>query len=87
MQEVQERSERNIGNLHEISLNLFEAVKLTNENVNTISDTVEKLSDKVGELADAQKETDERLRETDERLNAVIFMAERFFSGENGKSG
>ena len=46
------------------------------------------------ELRESQKETAKRFRETakrfketDERLNAVILMAEKFFGGQNGKSG
>ncbi len=72
IQEIQKESEKRISVLERATVNLFNAMTKTNE-------TVDK-------LAVAQKETDERLRETDERLNAVIFMAEKFFSGNNGKS-
>ncbi len=45
---------------------------------------------KQGENIDKQgKEVDKLIaaqKETNERLNAVIFMAEKFFSGQNGKS-
>jgi len=44
------------------------------------------LAGKVDELVVTQNETGERLRETDERLNAVIFMMEKFLSGQNRKS-
>lgn len=41
--------------------------------------SIDALTADIGELREAQKETGER-------LNAVIFMAEKFFSGQNGKS-
>jgi len=44
-----------------------------------ISANIKDLSSDVKELREAQKETDER-------LNAVIFMAEKFFGGNNGTS-
>ncbi len=79
IQEIQKESEKRISVLERATVNLFNAIIKTNETVS--------------ELAVAQKETDarlretdERLRETDERLNAVIYMAEKFFSGNNGKS-
>ena len=86
VQEIQKESEKRIGILERASVNLFNALTKTNE-------TVDRLSEKIDKLADAQKETDERLRETDgrlretdERLNAVILMAEKFFSNRNGDS-
>ena len=86
IQEIQKESEKRTVVLERATVNLFNAMTKTNE-------TVDKLSEKVDKLAVAQKETDKRLRETDgrlretdERLNAVIFMAEKFFSGNNGKS-
>ena len=42
-------------------------------------DNIDKQGNEVDKLVAAQKETNER-------LNAVIFMAEKFFSGQNGKS-
>lgn len=45
---------------------------------------------KQGENIDKQGKDVDKLvaaqKETNERLNAVIFMAEKFFSGQNGKS-
>lgn len=45
---------------------------------------------KQGENIDKQGETIDKLvaaqKETNERLDAVIFMAEKYFSGQNGKS-
>jgi len=51
----------------------------TNKNISSVAEKVDLVTDKVDKLADFQKETDER-------LNAVILMAEKFFSGENGNS-
>lgn len=42
-----------------------------------INAKIDKLSARLNDLEISQKQTDER-------LNAVIMMAERFFSGENG---
>ncbi len=48
------------------------------------------LSVKQGESIDKQEKLVDKLvaaqKETKERLDAVIFMAEKFFSGQNGKS-
>jgi seryl-tRNA synthetase len=87
MQESQERSEKHIGNLQEAAITLLDAVKLTGNNIDNLSirvddltNTVDKLANTVDKLADAQVNTDER-------LNAVIFMAERYFSDkQNGNS-
>ncbi len=68
--EWQKNSETRIKNLEQVSVNLLEAVKQTNETVKEVSKNVE-------ELRAAQKDTDER-------LNAVIYMAEQFFSRGNG---
>lgn len=46
--------------------------------LNLYNTTVEQ-GKNIAELREAQKETDER-------LNAVIFMAEKFFNGNNGDS-
>lgn len=80
LQELHKDSTERIGTLERVSLNLY-------------NNSVEQ-GKLVGELREAQmeterrfKETDERLRDTDERLNIVILMAEKFFSGENGKGG
>lgn len=61
------------------TVNFYNALTETNENISLVADKVNLVSDKVDKLADLQKETDER-------LNAVILTAEKFFSGENGNS-
>lgn len=77
MQEANKDAEKRISVLERATVNLYNATTKTSE-------TVDKLAEKIDKLADSQKETDERLRETDERLNAVIFMVEKFLSGQNG---
>lgn len=72
MKEVQKEAEKRVSVLERVSLNLYNASVEQGKNIS--------------ELRESQKETDERLRETDERLNAVIYMAEKFFSGNNGDS-
>lgn len=68
----QKTTDKRFNALERATVNLY---NLTIE----ISANIKDLSLGVKELRDAQKETDER-------LNAVIFMAEKFFGGNNGKS-
>ena len=72
IQEMQKESEKRLNILERVSLNLY---NVTLEHTKQMT-----------ELRETQKEADEHLRETDERLNAVIFMAEKFFGSQNGKS-
>ena len=53
-------------------------VGLINDSFET-NGKIDKLSERINDLQILQ-------RQTDERLNAVILMAEKFFSGENGDS-
>lgn len=79
MKDVQKEAEKRVNVLERVSLNLYNTTVEQGKNI-------AQLTDDVKELRAAQKETDERLRETDERLNAVIVMAEKFFSRNNGNS-
>lgn len=79
IQKAQQKSEKRVATLEKVSSLVLKAVKQTNENVKELSKTVDGVSKNVDGLRIAQKETDER-------LNAVIFMAEKFFGGRNGKS-
>ena len=90
VQEEQKEATKRADVLEKISLNLYNT---SVEHHNTMVEqgkNIGLLTAEIREMRDAhrdaQKETDERFRETDERLNAVIFMAEKFFSGQNGKS-
>lgn len=79
MQETNKDAEKRISVLERATVNLYNATTKTSETIDKLADKVNVLADKVDKLADAQKETDER-------LNAVIFMVEKFLSGQNGKS-
>ena len=79
IQETQKEAEKRVNVLERVCLNLYNSSVEQGKNI-------AQLTEDIGELREAQKETDGRLRETDERLNAVIFMAEKFFGSQNGKS-
>ena len=79
LQEANKDAEKRLSVLERATVNLYNSLTETNKNVSAVADKVDRLADKVDKLADSQKETDER-------LNAVILMAEKFFSGENGDS-
>ncbi len=79
LQEANKDAEKRLSVLERATVNLYNSLTETNKNVSAVADKVDRLADKVDRLADSQKETDER-------SNAVILMAEKFFSGENGDS-
>lgn len=79
LQVTNKEAEKRVSVLERAAVNLYNAQTKTNETVDKLADKVDGLADKVDVLVSAQKETDER-------LNAVIFMAEKFFSGNNGDS-
>ncbi len=70
-QEFQKDAEQRFGVLERATVTMLDS---TVENAKNIA----QLTEDVKELREAQKATDGR-------LNAVIFMAEKYFSGENGK--
>lgn len=85
LQETHKEAEKRVSTLERVSLNLYntsveqrEAIAEQREAIAEQTKNVNQLSGDVKELREAQKETDER-------LDAVIVMAEKFFSGENGK--
>jgi hypothetical protein len=65
--------------LERVCLNLYNASIEQKDAIAGQTKNISQLSADVRELRDGQKETDERLK-------AVILMAEKFFSGENGNS-
>ncbi len=79
LQDANKDAEKRISVLERATVNLYNATTKTSETVDKLAFKVDTLADKVDKLADTQKETDER-------LNAVIFMVEKFLSGQNGKS-
>ena len=72
IQEAQLEAEKRTNVLERACLNLYNTSVEQGKNISELTGDIK-------ELRDAQKETDER-------LNAVIFMAEKFFGGQNGKS-
>ncbi|MGI9034420.1 MAG: hypothetical protein ACR2GD_00120 [Pyrinomonadaceae bacterium] len=85
LQESHKEAEKRLHTLERVSLNLYNTTLEQGK-------LVAELRESQAELRESQKETDKRFkeigeqfRETDERLNIVILMAEKFFSGENGK--
>ncbi len=70
--EKQKEHDKRINGLERAAINLYNVTVEQGKNIT-------KESKNIAELREAQKETNER-------LNAVIFMAEKFFSGQNGKS-
>ena len=79
LQEANEDAEKRLSVLERATVNLHNSLTETNKNVSAVANKVDLVADKVDTLAGSQ-------RETDKRLNAVILMAEKFFSGENGDS-
>jgi hypothetical protein len=79
MQEMQKEGEKRVNVLERVCLNLYNASVEQKDAIAEQTKNINQLSADVRELREGQKETDER-------LNAVILMAEKFFSGENGNS-
>lgn len=79
LQEVQKEGEKRTNELGLACLNLYNTSVEHQSAIEEQSKNTAELTQDIRELREAQKETDER-------LNAVIFMAEKFFGGKNGKS-
>jgi len=80
--EIQEnhlKAEKRTNVLERACVNLYNMAVKHDEVIEGQSKNIDKVTADIAELREAQKETGER-------LNAVIFMAEKFFSGQNGKS-
>ncbi|MDQ2747210.1 MAG: hypothetical protein M3T96_08130 [Acidobacteriota bacterium] len=86
LQEANKEGEKRVSILERATVNLFNALTETNKNVSVVADKVELVADKIDKLADKVDKLANSQKETDERLNAVILMAEKFLSGENGNS-
>ena len=71
--------ERAVINLYNTSVKQGENIERQSESIDKQSESIDKQGQQIDKLVAAQKETNER-------LDAVIFMAEKYFSGENGKS-
>ncbi len=79
LQEAQKEGEKRVNVLERVCSNLYNTTVEQGKNIAQISEDIKRTSEDIKQLREAQKETDER-------LNAVILMAEKFFSGENGNS-
>ena len=86
MQETNKEAEKRVSVLERATVNLYNAQAKTNEAIEKTSATVNELAVKVDGLTDKVEGLILSQKETDERLSAVIFMAEKFFSRNNGKS-
>ena len=78
IQESQKEAAIRVNVLERVCLNLYNSTVEQGKNIAEQGKNIAELTADIKELRDAQKSTDER-------LNAVIFMAEKFFSSENGK--
>ncbi len=79
LQELQMEGEKRTNVLERACLNLYNASVEQKDAIAEQTKNINQISADIKELREGQKETDER-------LNAVILMAEKFFSGENGNS-
>jgi hypothetical protein len=83
LQESQKEGEKRVNVLERVCLNLYNTSVEQGKNIAQLSGEIKKAHEiherEMSEIRASQKETDER-------LNAVILMAEKFFSGENGGS-
>ena len=86
LQEANEDAEKRLSVLERATVNLHNSLTETNKNVSAVANKVDLVADKVDTLADKVDKLAGSQKETDKRLNAVILMAEKFFSGENGDS-
>ena len=86
LQEANKDAEKRLSVLERATVNLYNSLTETNKNVSAVAEKVDLLSDKVDLVADKVDKLADSQKATDERLNAVIMMAERFFSGEYGDS-
>jgi hypothetical protein len=79
------KRKKRISDLEQIAVRLAGAVLQTTENVNQLSEDMQELREPQKALNESQKELSDLQRETNDRLKAVMLMAEKYFSGENGK--
>ncbi len=79
LQETQKEGEKRVNVFERVCLNLYNASVEQKDAIAEQTKNINQISLDVRELRRGQKETGER-------LNAVILMAEKFFSGENGNS-
>jgi len=86
MQEAQKEGEKRVNVLERVCLNLYNASVEQKDAIAGQNHAIAEQTKNVSQLSADVRELREGQKETDERLNAVILMAEKFFSGENGNS-
>jgi septal ring factor EnvC (AmiA/AmiB activator) len=79
LQESQKEAEKRVNVLERACLNLYNTSVEHGKQISENGKQIAQLTEDVKGLREAQ-------RATDERLNAVIYMAEKFFGNQNGKS-
>ena len=79
IQEAQKEAAIRTNVLERVCLNLYNTSVEHGNQIAENGKQIAQLTEDIKELREAQKTTDER-------LNAVIFMAEKFFGSQNGKS-
>ena len=87
LQESHKEAEKRLNVLERVSLNLYNTTLEQSKLMAELRESQKETDRRFKETDERFKETGEQLKETDERLNIVILMAEKFFSGENGKRG
>ncbi len=86
LQEEQKEAKKRADVLERVSVNLYNSSVEQGKSIKELRDSQKETDERFRETDKRFRETDERFSETDERLNAVIFMAEKFFGAQNGKS-
>lgn len=91
--EEQKEQAKRISVLERAVINLYNTSVKQGENLDGLSESIARQGESIArqsESIDKQGIQIDKLiaagQHTNERLDAVIFMAEKFFSGENGKS-
>ncbi len=79
IQETQKEAEKRVNVLERACLNLYNISVEHGKQITENGKQIVQLTEDIKEQREAQKATDAR-------LNAVIYMAEKFFGSQNGKS-
>ena len=82
--EKQKEHEKRINGLERAAINLYNATIKQGEHIDKQGEHIDKQGEQIDKISADLEKVVEVQKETNERLNAVIFMAEKYFSGENG---
>ena len=77
--ESQKEHSKRVGVLERVSLNLYDTTVEHGKHIEEQRKNIDEQGKNIDRLVENQKDTNQR-------LDAVIFMMEKFFSGQNGKS-